>query len=240
MSDDSRQSCQFYYFNWNKSNDELHQILDKIVNGKNDLIKIKYSGKPELLKGTISLTKNYIPYEPSFCFNIGKRALLMTGNSLVRDMVARKLAYVVDPRQKITPLARMTVQDVMDVANKLLDEHSKNKVPFPKFSFGFDQFDDKQGHKYQVVHNMIRENVCGIRNNPMFTKMFERCKEVDGKFTFDSRIYQYPGIADIDSGFEKLKLSKHYSFSTYNRHLTIDQWFTFSEHILNKPLLPNK
>ena len=63
MSDDSRQSCQFYYFNWNKSNDELHQILDKIVNGKNDLIKIKYSGKPELLKGTISLTKNLITYD---------------------------------------------------------------------------------------------------------------------------------------------------------------------------------
>ena len=104
MSDDSRQSCQFYYFNWNKSKMN-YSILDKIVNGKNDLIKIKYSGKPELLKGTISLTKNYIPYEPSFCFNIGKRALLMTGNSLVRDMVARKLAYVVASSTKDNPLS---------------------------------------------------------------------------------------------------------------------------------------
>ena len=202
MSDDSRQSCQFYYFNWNKSNDELHKILNKIVNGKNDLIKIKYSGKPELLKGTISLTKNYIPYEPSFCFNIGKRALLMTGNSLVRDMVARKLAYVVDPQQKITPLARMTVQDVLDVANKLLDEHPKNKVPFPKFSFGFEQFDDKQGHKYQVVNNMIRENVCGIRNNPMFKK----CSNAVKKWMENLHlILEYTNIPELQILIQDLK-----------------------------------
>ena len=238
--DDSRQSCQFYYFKWNDSNEDLHKKLKGVNRNDNDLIRIRYSGKPDLLKGIISLSKNSIPYNPSFCFNVKKHALLITGNSLVRDTVARAIVNAIAPAPKIiTPLARMKVQDVMDVANKLLDAHPNNKIPYPKFNFGLDRFkDNRTGDVHEIVNNMISRDKCSIRNNKSFQLKFKRCKEIEGQFTFESKIFEYPGIFDDNSGYEKLKLSKHYSFSTYKKHLGVGEWLTFSEHILDKPLYP--